>query len=64
MREAQLTGRSVKSSEVPALTVPRPELRSPVQVTVAVRTAAMARTSFLYAAAQVRIYSGPMPNAR
>src|SRR5262245_5598124 len=41
MRDGQLTGMSVKIP-LPAVTLPSPEARSPFQVTVAVRTAAMA----------------------
>jgi hypothetical protein len=47
VRDAHETGRSVKSSLEPALTVPEPSVSVPVQVTVAVLVAAIGAVSFV-----------------
>ena len=47
VRDAHDTGRSVKSSLEPALTVPAPSANVPVQVTVAVLVAAIGAVSFV-----------------
>src|SRR5438128_12079692 len=59
VREAQLTGRSWKVPLEPALTPPLPLIRSPCQVTVAVRTAAIPTPPAVYPA-----LPEPTPNRR